>query len=427
VVVTAWALLFCRRTLGVLGASVYSFFVGSYLITPRMFNYGKTSLSYTGYYNLLGYGLLFLVLAGCMSGSQRASLSRSQCVSLGALIVILLLLKFPYGIAATCLVGLHVSQLVREPNRLADLACGLAIAGLPFLAYYSFDLSPMVRDIQIVAQVGQHRGSLTLTRFVSVLASCWKDVLYIVCAAGLLIGHHWRSTNSDRIRLSVLGVSVIVLGVFLSMSITQEPPEFALAPAFCLLAFLVVTREQWASRGVRQITLSVACGVVAMLSAGPPLYTNIWPFFELARTADFGRTPFADRFITAPLADVASSQYYRDIVNDGLAVLESMTTPQDRVMCIDWTNPFSFGLGLPGAKNDLIYWQYGVTFDELVGRKFDSFEPRNVFADATVLMIPAVPIWTGTVTTFNALYGEYLQNNFRLATRTEHWHVYRRI
>jgi hypothetical protein len=112
-----------------------------------------------------------------------------------------------------------------------------------------------------------------------------------------------------------------------------------------------------------------------------------------------------------------NSYHYCFLINDGIRLLRKHVPSHSRIVVMNYTNPFSFPLGLPGSKGDRLDWLYGQTFNNSL---YPS--PQEVFKEASLIMIR-----TGK---FNRpyemmrIYFPYVEKKLRKIDESDLWILY---
>jgi hypothetical protein len=111
---------------------------------------------------------------------------------------------------------------------------------------------------------------------------------------------------------------------------------------------------------------------------------------------------------------------YVDLVNDGLALLNQHRRPDDTVMSLDFSNPFSYALGMRPAPGGAITLHYRGNFTDA-----HHPAPERLFGGASLVMIPVVPTEKGLARSVPRIYGPYLEEHFHLIGESKGWRIYR--
>jgi hypothetical protein len=125
--------------------------------------------------------------------------------------------------------------------------------------------------------------------------------------------------------------------------------------------------------------------------------------------------------ITSDIAPSQPAAAYPGQVNDGIALLRRHVNTQDRILALDFSNPFPFALNLPPARGGSTSWLLDASFNRSV-----HVADQDVFGDASFVMIPRYERNASTVSALKEIYGAYLRRNFRLVDRSDDWELYQR-
>ena len=137
------------------------------------------------------------------------------------------------------------------------------------------------------------------------------------------------------------------------------------------------------------------------------------------------RTPHAPR-MEAPLLDgfvpVGADEAYTNYVNDGLRLLGKHRRSGETIMCLDFSDPFSYGLAIPPATGGATGIDYLSTFDDMHKQSAE-----QLFGHADLVMLPKIFTDAGLTDSIPRIYGSYLAAHFRPVSETPCcWRLYRR-
>jgi hypothetical protein len=111
---------------------------------------------------------------------------------------------------------------------------------------------------------------------------------------------------------------------------------------------------------------------------------------------------------------------YAISIEDGAAAVRAYCGSDPRVLIADKMNPFPALLDLQPVGKILMFSAERTIPVE------NHPPPQQIFADATCIMAPKLPIDYLDRQLFFALYGGYVKNNFKPSGETDYWIVYRR-
>jgi hypothetical protein len=111
---------------------------------------------------------------------------------------------------------------------------------------------------------------------------------------------------------------------------------------------------------------------------------------------------------------------YATSIEDGAAAVRAYCGSDPRVLIADQINPFPALLDLPPAGKVLMF----------IGTRTIPVEnypsPQTIFASATCVMAPKLPLGYSDRQLFFWAYGGYIKKNFKTIGETDYWIVYRR-
>jgi hypothetical protein len=127
--------------------------------------------------------------------------------------------------------------------------------------------------------------------------------------------------------------------------------------------------------------------------------------------------------ILATFIPVDGDREYAAFANDGLALVQHYRHPGESIMSLDFTNPFSYGLGAKPAPGGNTVMQYRTTFNEKHRQTAES-----LFGSADLVAIPKPGEFSDPSLDYSIMpiYGSYLEQHFDLIGHSTDWKLYRR-
>ena len=109
-------------------------------------------------------------------------------------------------------------------------------------------------------------------------------------------------------------------------------------------------------------------------------------------------------------------------MNDGVQLLQRESRPEETIITIDMTNPFSYALERPPADAGIESPTYNFNIDDQHRPSDDRF-----FGNANIVMLPKRPaIDTKYFVGFYDAYKTPLHQRYELAAQSELWWMFRR-
>jgi len=428
-----WGWLLCRKRLPAPLGLIVTVWLVFTAVSPTPLGFTPQFLSCAMIQNREGYALLGLVLIECAFAHEKARFWGG--VSSGVAFILLGFLKLNFfGVAGLMLIASAPLTRIELP-RLRGLLAGAAATILAFSLYPRFSLPAYFSDMRFVLHA---HAPLTLAATVAATITCakagavWID-LAMLAAVVAMIGpaKRWHrpiwtlvlltlivlasgplflqtNTLEDRCLLASLWaivllepisaahlhaknklLTVILIGVGLGNLVTDLVPSFA--ATFTLLSYQ---------------SSAAKAGGVRIAAAG----------MESMRFYD--STSFYDK-VSAGDGD---GTYYANCVNDGLALLENQSSPNESVLVLGFINPFSYLLRRKPAEGGSSFLflptSISVTHMPSVDR---------IFGDADLMMLPD---YEGTHRSSDLFienyYHAYLLQHFHFVARSKSWLLYRR-
>jgi hypothetical protein len=444
VLLAGFAWCAARPRLTALASFLFSVFVLLVASAPFPVGWPSDQLDTAMAYNRMAFGIvaILIVEAGFPLRGPMAP-PRREAVIAGAAFGVLTLLKFNFAAIA---LGVQLLVLLHtHPRRLATRALGftLGAAAVAALFFAVLGVSParFLADMWMVRQVHADAAPRTLP-VVEELARELKPQIWVLAsgpALGALLlaaapAGSWLRRGRAALRLGVVFALLVASDLALGVTNTQMP-ALVLAPLSCLFALQALASHEpardaasSASSGARasllerlldssapRISCSLLCAYLWMGSCMEPIrglreslrYERhpTWPEYALGG-GSFER-------VKIPFTPV---DRYPVIEHAGVELLKRNISPGDKVVTLDFSNPFNFTLGLQPARGDALWWHETKTFTTTT---FPAAE--RVFQEADLVMVARR--WTRFVM---PVYEGFLDAHYHpLATNSE-WILLRR-
>ena len=385
------------------------------LIVAMPANLGESvsSLGFAMFYNRWGWVFLSLLLVLHLPPKPGRAAPAADAVAAAGLILAAVYTKATFGLAASAF--LLVSAFDRQGRRWARPACVIVPAAALLVEFFWGGSLAHIRDLQEAARVS---GGFSPDK-----------------AAGALMRH-------------VADLVFLGLFVFGLLRIGAKPRDFFFL-AFCAAAGFWILLQNAQPWGI--ITLHAGAAVAAerllrsedafsrrgpfgrgapLLLAAMLLPTILHAAATLGLHAAMARS---DRFTPLPLprfaqvgtvvlgraGDPAFADLYLRSVADGAVLLSSVVPPPQRVTVLDFSNPFSAGLGLAPPRGDHAWLHWNRNLDAV-----HHPAPETLLGGAAFVMEPK---WGINPEPLRALYGERLRLDFVPVRETEFWILHRRL
>lgn len=329
-----------------------------------------------------------------------------ESVGAGALLALLFLTKISYGLVGAGWIGLTAVLGFLPPRQWLPLATGFFASSI--VAAQAFGLAWWWADVSAPFRTGFDgvlaprlpaaaiKNAPALLAFAALLALVWKRMANMP----------WRMV---LLALAAWGVAT------LSAASTQQRQEYALCGTVLIaLAALLSRGLTGNSVGCSRLFVALALIFTApRMALDAASIAGSW----MQRHA----TPVPDARVDAgPLADfrlAPNNAGYAALLNDGLTLLRAHTTADDRVMAIDWSDPFAFALQRPPPEGGAVLWANGFSFNDTTGP-----DPARIFRGRPWVLLRRDPLYEPPFTT---LYGERLAADYVLAAESAHFRLWR--
>jgi hypothetical protein len=332
-----------------------------------------------------------------------------------ALIVMQCYTKSTYGVVAIAFVLFMLSD--RRQWRWAALALGISAATAVLVELLWQGSRAYVSDLLLAAKVS---GGRDLEAIVRGGLNNLPDVVLFAMATGLAL---WVTRS---VRLAIFALGCLASGALI---LSQNAHGWGIITLFAgaVVAAELALRFRPPDGQGGPLTFLVA-GTPLMLVALllPPIVrhaTTLLLHFSLAMS-DFG-----ERLPLPAMEDVRHGYIWPENHNgfaenyiasfaEGAEALAALDTPIERVVVLDFVNPFSAGLGTAPARGDSswLHWNRNVS-DE-------TFLPgEEIMGDAKFVM---VPLWGVNGPPLFHLYQPYLDRHFKRVAITKQWTIFLR-
>ena len=407
-----WTYLFSRRRLGHLPAMLFCVMVVLLSINPSSVGEPPIRTSCMAY-NRYGYALVTLLLVEGVAGrdAERRRTEFWGGVSTGAILALLLFLKISYFVGGTALVAALIPCRKQGKQRWAGMIGGFLPVSLAFCGYLGFNLVPMWNDLRMVAGAKPVRISWFIVDNLYLPVAFYLG--FIFASARFL----WlRGARPAARTIGVAGVAVCLTGIFLLSTNFQ----FYGLPLNAMAAILVLQQIAAHPPGANSHQLKQAGLLLwgSLLIAGDLGYEAMGLGFGAWQKHSWGANPTFHAAVLDGFRTFEAS--YVDLVNDGLALVQQYRRPDDTVMSLDFSNPFSYALGMRPASGGAITLHYRGNFS-------DSHHPtpERLFGSASLVMQPVVPTERGLARSVPRIYGPYLEEHFHRIGESAGWRIYR--
>ena len=89
-------------------------------------------------------------------------------------------------------------------------------------------------------------------------------------------------------------------------------------------------------------------------------------------------------------------------------------------MSLDFSNPFSFALGMKPARGGAVDLGYRINFDDT-----HRLSAERLFGEASLVAVPIYFLEPSLTDSVPRLYGPYLKDHFQLIGESMRWRLYR--
>ena len=421
-----WAYAISRRRMAAITTTLAALVLALIATAPFPIGRPPNALSHAMLYNRYGYALLGLIVLECF---RPGSGTLTGGISTGAIAAALLFLKPSYFLTALGFAACSI-LIERGPWRRAlGIAVGFLAAGLAMMAYLQFDFAAFWNDLRLMSDA--RSSGLSLWNFRWAFLDGFADFLPV----GLLALLAAAATATLR---PIFIALLIWTGGALLLATNAQPSGY---PLNAVLAMILVEYGRAASahdsfsgpRFLKLETILILLGLVCYL---PVAASNA---SGLAYALVDSRRPVPDsiaRFHAAPLRNLilydvpdatdadqrSNGRAYVDYVNDGVDLIQRVSSPGETVITLDMVNPFSYALLRRPPQGGSPALAFNHTFN-------DQHKPSAawLFDHADVVMVPKRP--ASSAPDANALFRNFLpviESKFELFAESDWWKLYKR-
>ena len=428
-----WGWLLSRRRMPVVPAMIVTAWLVLTATLPTPLGMHSDVVGISMLYNRQGYALLGIVLVECAFSSERSRLWGG--FSTGVALTLLAFLKLSYFGIGVLLVMVTLPLCRLEMRRVWGVLAGIAVTFAAFSFYLRFAIPSFVSDMWYVihARDSSHLFQAMLSE---ITASAELVTLAILTCVAICLLSQSGLQKLQAVRLSLLGCIVIVGGILLQRTNTAEVGyQLASMWALVLVALLLaayeqVKKEKMAVFALVAVTLG---GIIALFSTDAESVRTLVKF-NMSPTKYAGVTPAAKglgslRFYDAHYSPGVwtgdSGHLYVAILNDGMALLNSSSTPEESVMTLSIDNPFSYLLRRKPPRAGSTWLTVGINLS-----KNHMLKPDRLFGDTALVMVPIAEKegggWRPNDQFLEQTYHSYLSEHFTVVGSSEWWTLYRR-
>jgi hypothetical protein len=433
-----WAFYLARNRLTPRIRVFLSFFLAALVAAPYALGTSPFLSSHAMVYNRYGYalvGLIVLETIGSSDGTGQYTRQELQGgVSTGIALILALFLKASFFLVAVGIV-VFLSVLLRRLaiQRIAGLCLGGLFAAFGMMAYLHFNASAILGDLRMAA--GARSEALTIWIPVyNFLNHSWflLGVLIFSKVATILFGR--RAGRWQGWKLPLIGSFFFFVDIALMSSNAQED-GFPTCATFVILVLSELMQVEHSAVSER---VSLHRYYAAALCIGPllcvPLFVSNLEGMGYGLWSKACQSPASVlRFTTTNLRPLllydtgrllsrSNGPTYTTYVNDGVALLQRVTDPNETILTMDMVNPFPYAMGRRPPLGGIAAMAFHYTLG-------DGHRPSEeaYFGDADIVMVPKrhasedkyyIDFWK--------TYEPGLRQRFKLIAESDWWLVYRR-
>jgi len=377
-------------------------------------------------HNRYGYALTALVMLESFlprdAGSRKREFGGN--FSTGLACALLLFLKISYGLVALTFAAISLPLRSSARIGLAGMAAGFAAFSVPMMAYLRFDLPALVREYRLLAAV--KGGSLNLHIVAIRLYYDRYEIAPVVLLVALASLLPWIPVRRKFTLVAVVAMAVSA-GTLLLLTNTQ-PFGLPLLGAAGLLLLNEVTAAIPGGSAPPHVAPLLAMG---LLIAGIPMCTDAAGVAMAIEDKALNRTP-GYRFHEAALASVEfidcawpspndNGQNFVRYTEEGIALVQANSRPDESVRGMGMSNPFSFALQRAPSRGG------AVNLSSTDVRRTAMPPKKILLGDVALILVPKFRATErNTLAAILDAYPELLGTEYLRVAESAHWILYRR-
>jgi len=437
VVLGLWSFAVVRNRFGALCATVGTVLLVCMWLSPFVIGDPFYLTTYAMQYNRLGYVLflvIFIELFGAPDQNSPAQGGWGGCSSGVALGLLLFLKANFFMVALIPLAYVYVFRMKDKRHGLL-LVCGFLAVLLPMSWYLHWHLGSFVTDLRIAAAARVTQGALKT----ALVRISLRNFATIATLLGLGLLAQALPSEDKRKAFSILNRNwlwlLLVLACdFVLAATNQQRAGFPLSLIAMLLLVDQLVRCMTPEQRQMQRGLA-ACLLLFVLAMALPQVTDLVNAWESQLMVRMGRSPMGAH-IDAPQMVALGFKDHSDAiwgatahnghlmtgrVNDGIALLRQHTTAAERIVCLCFTDPFSYALLKHPPRGGSPFFDYGYNVS-------DTSAPtaERLIGDADVVIYPKADEDPPTVATLMRICEPILAKNYRYLAESEHWVLLKR-
>lgn len=405
----------------------YGLFLLLILAVPVNLGEGVTSLSFSKFYNRIGWaavGVLLVMYLRPLNIERRQTLLDTACAA--TLTLLMLYTKLSYG--AVALAFLLFMLLDRQQRRWSAGAVGITILATLLIELIWQSSLAYLADLQLAFDVG---GGLrgTWGQILDHVLVNLTDYVLLGLFAGISL---YRTRN---VRDALFYAFCAVAGFLIINQNFQAWGIIILHGAAAVAAETILRSEEhrpraadhgsWSTTaGARLLFLAVVLPTIVYCLAALGLHTAA----ASVRAGIGVPLPNLEQVRVANLwtwSDHDTATAYQDVLRDGFDALSKLESKPSRIFVLDQGNAFSMALDASPARGDTPWLQW----DRTLGSA-GHIPAETLLADVQFVMEPkpsdSPDAAKGPLPQLQAVYGPYIAAHFETAGETQHWKLHRR-
>jgi hypothetical protein len=383
-------------------------------------------------HNRYGYALTALVLLESFLPRDESSRKHEfgGGLSTGLACALLMFLKISYGLVALTFAAISLPLRSSARVGLAGMAAGFTAFTLPMMVYLRFDLTALMREYRLLAAV---HGS-TLNPYIAAMRLYIDryEIAPVVLLVALVSLLPWIPVRR-KLTLVAVVLMVVCAGDLLLLTNTQ-PFGLPLLGAAALLLLNEVTGPVPAGQAPALVTPLLAMG---LLIAGIPMCVDAAGVAMAIEDKALSRTP-GYRFHEGALASIEfidcawpfsgpfcepndNGQNFVRYTEEGIALVQANSHPDESVRGMGMSNPFSFALQRPPSHG-------GAVNLSATNISRTAMPPEKMLlGDVDLILQPKFPASErNTLAAILDAYPELLGTEYRQVAESPNWILYRR-
>jgi hypothetical protein len=345
--------------------------------------------------------------------------------STGFLLFALFFMKLTYFCAGVLIILFRMLMIDYSRKWLFSVIVGALTITIPIFIYMKCDILPMFNDYRMISRV---RGALLLNTetIMSSIAPHWKAFLLLL-VSWILVPPFTVVNGRKTITKNTMSAALVILLLSAAfLNLTNCGPDDI--PLMALISFIPLQFYKQSEKAVNGKAYWIQAALIVLFflinwsyfikNTGSIFYASSWKA-KIVNRLQLCNTPTLSDYYVSYYDGYGNSNYIEK-VNEGLDLLRRNMDKEDRIVTLNFEDPFTIGLLLKSPRGDSITYHYTMNFNLEI-----YWDPDKLFSEATMVMVPKDddPFAANPL---RAVYSKYLISHYDLKAESKRWLLLKR-